>query len=642
MAGTLAVAAVIGWTALFVLANLAAMQAGGSLAEWTAWIRDWSVPVLLVAVAWLIGMRNSRREALRFGETARLLGEESARLESRLTTVNRELSLAREFISAQARDIDTLGRVAGERLSQHADKLAGLIADNGTRLDSIQTVSAAALENMEALRGHLPVIASSAKDVTNNIGNAGRTAHAQVEELITGFNRLNQFGQASERQVMALRTTVDETLAEFTRQTEQLDVLATQRFAALAEKGAEFRTQLETQEVEALAAIRNRAAAMAAELEEARAALDAQEGESLTSLRARLTAVRDESAAIGRSLREGEDHALIAWKTAIGTLENDLTDAIARVGVIDEKAMASARNRLTELAKEAEEVDSRMADRDRLFVEEIERRRAEFEERQAAFITQLGEQMADLDARIAERRAAQEEHGRKLVVHSETMATQLDHFARKMEEIASLGGEAEGRVAASLAALGEKLAASREALSGTDTAIAGLTDGSVRLLELIQASVQHSTRDLPEAMGVSEARLSTVETRLSALKDSLADAEGKGQALSGHVSEAAGGLTQALTQVEALSTILTAEGTRQAEQVDAMRASLESVRSESLGLAEQAQAELRKAIDELNASAKAAVSGIAELSAGSISKLAASLGEESGAAIEKAMRSKAA
>ncbi|HEX4847788.1 MAG TPA: ATPase, partial [Novosphingobium sp.] len=114
------------------------------------------------------------------------------------------------------------------------------------------------------------------------------------------------------------------------------------------------------------------------------------------------------------------------------------------------------------------------------------------------------------------------------------------------------------------------------------------------------------------------------------------------QALSGHVSEAAGGLTQALTQVEALSTILTAEGTRQAEQVDAMRASLESVRSESLGLAEQAQAELRKAIDELNASAKAAVSGIAELSAGSISKLAASLGEESGAAIEKAMRSKAA
>ena len=59
--------AVIGWTALFVLVNLPAMQAGAPLSQWTGWVRDWSVPVLLVAVIWLIAMRNSRREALRFG-----------------------------------------------------------------------------------------------------------------------------------------------------------------------------------------------------------------------------------------------------------------------------------------------------------------------------------------------------------------------------------------------------------------------------------------------------------------------------------------------------------------------------------------------------------------------------------------------
>jgi hypothetical protein len=174
-------------------------------------------------------MRNSRREAARFGETARVLSEESAKLETRLTTVNRELSLAREFISAQSRDIESLGRVATERLSQHSDKLAGLIADNGTRIDAIETVSAAALANMESLRGHLPVIASSAKDVTNNIATAGRTAHSQVEELIAGFNKLNQFGQASERQVASLRETVDKTLAEWTRQTTQLEAITETR-----------------------------------------------------------------------------------------------------------------------------------------------------------------------------------------------------------------------------------------------------------------------------------------------------------------------------------------------------------------------------------------------------------------------------
>jgi hypothetical protein len=50
-------------------------------------------------------------------------------------------------------------------------------------------VSAAALDNMEKLRGQLPVIASSAKDVTNNIGNAGRTAHSQLQDMVSGFKR---------------------------------------------------------------------------------------------------------------------------------------------------------------------------------------------------------------------------------------------------------------------------------------------------------------------------------------------------------------------------------------------------------------------------------------------------------------------
>ena len=642
IAGSLTTLAIAGWSALFFLANQNAILAGGSIAQWTGWLRDWSVPVLLVAVIWLIGMRNSRREALRFGETARLLGDEAALLETRLTTVNRELSLAREFIAAQSRDIDSLGRVATERLSLHSDKLASLIHDNGTKIDAIQTVSASALENMETLRSSLPVIASSAKDVTNNIGTAGRTAHAQVDELIAGFNKLNQFGQASERQVLSLREVVEQTLAEFTRQTEQLDAIAENRFAALTERGAEFRTQLDSQEVDALAAVRTRASTLAAELEEARKVLDTQEGETLTSLRSRLGAVREESAAIGRSLREGEGKALEAWRSATAQLEEDLTAAIAKVAAIDERAMASARNRLGELAREAEELDSRMSERDQLFSDEIKQRRAEFEARHGEFITLLSSQMTDFDSEIEHRRRAQEEHGRKLVSHSETVATQLDHFTRKMAEVVDLGGEAEGRVAASLAALGEKLAASRDALTGTDTAVAQLTDGSVRLLELIQASVQHSSHDLPEAMGASEDRLKAIETRVSELSGTLGEADSKGQAVAGHIAQSSTALAQALSQIEDLSSKLTSEGSQQTETLDAMRASLVQVRSESMALAEQSQAELKRSIEELNQSATAAVAGIGAMSAASISALAARLGEESGAAIDKAMKSRAA
>lgn len=642
IAGTIALGLVIGWSAFFVMANFPAMRAGADLVQWTAWIRDWSLPVLLVAVSWLIAMRNSRREAQRFGETARSLGEESARLEERLRTVNRELSLAREFISSQARDIESLGRVATERLSEHAERLGSLVQDNGTRLETIQTVSAAALDNMETLRSHLPVIASSAKDVTNNIGAAGRTAHAQVEELIAGFNRLNQFGQASERQVNALRDVVQNTLAEFTRQTEQLDQIAEQRFAALAERGAEFRTQLDAQEVDALAAIRTRASALADELQQAREALDQQEAESLTSLRARLTAVRDESAGLVRALREGESNALDAWKVAIVQLEEDLSRAIAKVAEIDEQAMQSARNRLGELAGEAEQLDARMAERDRLFEEEIERRQQAFEESHAAFIERLGSKLEVLDARIAERRIAQEEQGRKLIDHSETVAAQLDQFARKLDEVADLGGAAEGRVSQSLGALGEKLAASQTALDGTDAIISQLTDGSVRLLELIQASVQHSSRDLPAAMATGESKLAEIEGRVSRLGNGLSDAVTKGDAVADRVGTCTSTLELALSRMEQLSSAVASEGAKQSVSLDAMLATLEQVRTESLTLAEQAQTELKRSIEELEGSAKAAVAGIGSISAEALASLAGRLGEESAAAIDRAMQARAA
>lgn len=93
--GTLAILAVLGWTAFFTWTNRDAMLAGAPPAQWIGWVTQWAVPVLLVAVAWLIAMRSSTREAARFGDAARVLARESATLEARLVTVNRELSLAR-------------------------------------------------------------------------------------------------------------------------------------------------------------------------------------------------------------------------------------------------------------------------------------------------------------------------------------------------------------------------------------------------------------------------------------------------------------------------------------------------------------------------------------------------------------------
>lgn len=638
---TLALGAIIGWTAFFGWTHNAAMLAGASGVQWIDWIRDWSIPVLLVGVFWLVTLRHSTREASRFNDAARLLGEESARLESRLTTVNRELSLAREFIGAQSRDLESLGRVASERLSQHADRLATLIQDNGTRLDAIGSVSETALDNMEKLRSTLPVIASSAKDVTNNIGSAGRTAHGQLEELISGFNKLNQFGQASEKQVQALRGMIDQALAEFTRQSEQLGTIADQRFATLAERGAEFRSQLDGHEVEALTAIRTRAAAMGEELEAARKLLDSHEGESLTSLRARLSAMRDESGNLARSLREGESAALDAWRAAITQLEENLHKAIAEVGAIDTKAMESARARLTALAEEATQVDARLVERDRLFAEQVEQRERSGDARRAEYLERLDAQMASLDAAIAERRSGQEQHTRQLIAHGETITAQLEQLGERMRTVAAQGSETEAGIAASLVALAEKLAASREALTGTDTAIARLTDGSVRLLELIQASVQHTGTELPAAMAQSDAKLGEIEARAVLLRDTMADAEARGAALSDYVIRSREDMAGSLGQLGLLHDAITERSTAHATSLGELRQSLAAIETESTALSQHAQGELRGAITTLEESARNAIAGIEEMSAASVNAIAERLSDASSAAIEKAMRARA-
>jgi len=638
----LAAGAITIWTGFFGWAKQADLSAAfAAPSGWPDLIADWLMPVLLLGLMWLLFMRNSRREALRFGDTARVLSDESARLEKRLITVNRELSLAREFIASQSRDLDALGRIAVERLSHNSERLQSLIADNGARIDSIGTVSLAALDNMEKLRGQLPVIASSAKDVTNNIGNAGRTASVQLAEMVTGFERLNSFGQASERQVQSLRGQVDEALAEFTRQCEQLETTVGGRFAALSQQGAEFRTQLNTHEVEALAAIRSRAGALAEEVAQTRQQLDSQEQESLTSLRARLSTLRDEGSAISRSIRDGEARSAESWRASVAQIDEDLRHATAALQGVEAEAVESARARLNALVDEAAAFESKLLERKQTFAGEIAQRREEAEATERFAIARIDERLAALDNEIARRLASHEQQGAALAAHGETATARLAEFERHLTEIAARGSEAEASFTASVQAVAGRLAEGRSALAGTDREIATLTDSSVRLLELLQASKQQARDELPDAIATSERRLIAFEDRVSALRQAVTDAGQQGENLSGLIASSGTDLRAALGEIEQLQTTFGQNNQAYAQALGGLRRALSEVDEQSTRLAAKAQGELSGAIDRLLASANQAVAAISDTGTRTITTLAGQLGEQSGAAIHQAMRASA-
>lgn len=183
-AATLTAIAVFGWLGFFIWANLGEIQARPTPARASELIAYGAMPLLLIATIWLLAMRSSKREAARFADAARSLRNESYALEERMQRVNGEIALARSFLAENALEIDSIGRISAQRLSEAAQTLVQSLGDADEKAKILEMASNAAVSNLEQLRNHLPVVSSAAKDATNQIGIAGNSAHTQIQNIL--------------------------------------------------------------------------------------------------------------------------------------------------------------------------------------------------------------------------------------------------------------------------------------------------------------------------------------------------------------------------------------------------------------------------------------------------------------------------
>lgn len=621
---TLAVLAALGWTGFFGWVHRAEIGAGASPEVWTTWIVDWSIPVLLVIALWLLAMRNSRREAAHFGDAAAALAAESTALERRLSAVNRELSLARDFIASQSRDLESLGRVASERLSTNADRLQELIRDNGEQVDRIGRVSDTALGNMDRLRDQLPVLSNAARDLANQIGNAGNTAQGQIEEMVEGFDRLNQSGEASGRQVDALRGKVGETLTAFEAQTADLDRLAQGRFETLRQQSEDFRLELEARETDTLAAIRRRADELEAELAARHQDARTREDEAMDAMRARIAELREAGERTTDSLRSGQAEASEAWTRAIDALEERMKVAIEEVGRVDEAAMEDARNRLNALTQEAERVRGAVTEGAEAFDTEWQRRREEAAEREAEALAALQERIDGFDRNLVERQEEHLAHVSGLAERGDALAQRLAELDREMQRLAQQGTDESERLGQSLQSLADKLSQSRAVLEESGNFVGRLTDDSVRLLEIIRSSAEHSDGALSDSIGKAEQRLAAFAAKAASLRNDIGEAEAKGGQLSEHVDR------------------IGENGAASLETLEALETRLASLASQSGDLAEQARRDLREAIATLEEASGNVLVKLRSDQSEAIREIAERVGVDGSEALARALRDSAA
>ncbi|MEB3414834.1 ATPase [Alteriqipengyuania sp. WL0013] len=616
IAPTLALLAIAGWSGFFGWVNRAALLNGAAPAEWADMIVSWSVPVVLVLAVWFLALRNSRVEARRYGEAAAALSHESTRLEARLTATNRELSLAREFIAAQSRDLEHLGRVAAQRLSENAARIEELIGENQRNVDRIAEVSTTALDNMERLRGDLPVVANSARDVANQIGAAGEGAQGQLETLVAGFRRLNDFGTASERQVDGLRDRVGAVLAELELRAGQIEALSEERFVTLRERSEAFRGELDSNEVEALAAIHRRADVLKAGLGETREQLAADEAEAIAALERRIAALQENAAATAQGVRDSEQTAAAQLGATIAALQDRLRNAIAEVDRIDQQALEAANLRLAELRDEAERVDAAIVERNRAFEEDLATRRQRMATSADEASDTLAEKLAALDGALETRQAAHLGRIESLTAQGELLTDRIEELDRRLTALRSEDDAVAAKLSSSSDALVARLTSSREMLESTGISVEQLTDASVRLLELIQAGSEHSQVILPKAISVAEERLQALRGESEALKGEMAEVERTGSSISDYVINARG------------------ETEKTGEQLLLLRERL----GESVAEGEAARERIATALEELDEAVRNSIAHLREGGEDAVASYAGKIGERSAEAIERAMQ----
>ncbi|MEL6530523.1 MAG: ATPase, partial [Pseudomonadota bacterium] len=615
LAPALAISVVVAWTALYGWAMQDRLLNAGNVApsEWTRWVIDWSVPVLLVGVSYLLFMRNSRSEANRFAATAALLSQESAQLEDRLTVVNRELSLAREFLASQSRELESLGRIASERISTHADELQSLIKTNGAQVDKIGSASETALGNMSRLRDDLPVVANSARDVSNQVGNAGRTAQDQLDKLIGGFERLNTFGTASENQVSTLGTRVGEILTGFESQLGRIEQLVSGRFDALAQQTDDYRAKIGESESEALAAMNER-----------------------------ITLLQSETKAIGTKLVEAEQSAMEQVRASKASMQAEITDMVETLDRLVRHAVAASQTRIRELHEEAGRFDDKLAQRDIKFQEEMARRQDEFETREAQSTEVLAQRLAELDEALSERREAQTAETEKLVAHSTAMSEQVSDLNALIAKVSEETETTRSSLGEGLGSLEEQLAAKRAALEETGSQLEKLTDASVRLLEIIQSGARHSREDLPEAIKVAAEELGSVEERATALSGVMFQT-------TQHSSELSEYLTKTREEIETTDSSLEGLQARLGEQAEdtlaklqGLRGKLDQLAGDGENFATKTQDDLRSALETLESATEAAFTALETGSREKVGALAQSIGTEAVDALERSLRNETA
>jgi DNA repair exonuclease SbcCD ATPase subunit len=247
------------------------------------------------------------------------------------------------------------------------------------------------------------------------------------------------------------------------------------------------------------------------------------------------------------------------------------------------------------------------------------RRSGEAQEREVAALEALRQRLSAFDSGITERQEEHLAHVSGLTERSDALALRLAELSDQMAALSDHGRRTGEDLAQAAEGLSAKLEESRALIESSGEQVARLTDDSVRLLELIRSSAEHTGSGLPHAIEHAEQRLLTFRDQATALHALVAEAGEQGAALAGHVAAAR------------------ENGSATADELAQLEARMAELARGSTALAAQARGELGQAIATLEHASREVLAGMQARQADAIRAMAEQIAGDSSEAIERAL-----
>lgn len=320
----------VAWTTFFlwvnrdIFATLVTANAG------TEMLAQWCMPIILLGIFHLLYMRNSSREANRFADVSSSLRSESEQLESRLKTVNNELSIARAFLASETRELEFLGDQSSQKLTTAAKQIKSALEDGLSDMRKLDDVGESAFKNLDQLREHLPVVINTAKDVTNQIGNSGRVAQTEMAAMVATLKKVGEVGTSAKKSIDDLTESSQQSLDKLSQTAEQIKISFSKQFADAENETQRISKLLEGKSAEIIEALQKTRSELAEDTSVSTAAISA-DLDALENAISKLAKTADHEEARLQSLIENLQDNIAKANDDVASLDNDSGEKTAKL-----------------------------------------------------------------------------------------------------------------------------------------------------------------------------------------------------------------------------------------------------------------------------------------------------------------------